>query len=123
MSDLTPREKVFRAADDDVQLSSALDNYRSTLIQDLTESLAQTSEKARIVLKLREMDKGFTEAEATGDRNPHWWDFIKGLEDVLGVPRGTLDTGPYGGEEPEHTFTTFEEWKSYSLERLRNEEE
>jgi len=54
--------------------------------------------KNRLIEYLREMDEGFTEAEYTGDRNPHWWDFRDGLEDVLEVPRGTLDTGPYDEE-------------------------
>lgn len=101
MSDLTPREKVFRATDsgDDLEIGRALDNYRSCLIQVLTESYSESSDKAKLVLKLREMNEGFTQAEATGDRNPHWRDFRDELEDVLGVPRGTLDTGEYEEHE------------------------
>lgn len=101
MSDLTPREKVFCAADSgvDYEIGNALDNYRSNLIQAVTDSLSGDLDKAKLVSKLRDLDSEVTKTCYEGNAEVPWYYFRNSIEDVLEVPRGTLDTGDYEEHE------------------------
>jgi len=56
-------------------------------------------DQVSLIKKLRELDRDTTKGAFMGDAECVWYYMRDDIEGVLGVPRGTLDTGMYNPEE------------------------